>query len=235
MKRLIFILLAIVSLGTSTAIAQQQKIKNLPKYDKQRLHFGFLLGVNRTDFSVNRIGPFTRLDTLYVVEVNPVMGFNLGIVSNLRIGNHFDFRFIPTLSFSQRDLNYLFYKNNVVDQEVVKQIESTFLQFPVEVKFKSSRANNYRMYVTAGYTYAFDMVSQAKVESEDKDFVRLDRRDYGYTIGLGFDIYMALFKLSPEIKMFHGLPNLLISDDRIFSSSLRTLRSKMFMVSLTFE
>jgi len=235
MNRLIIIVLALLWGTAPTASGQRNKVENLPKYDKQRLHFGFLLGINKTDFTVNRIGTFTHLDSLYVVEVNPTSGFNLGIVSNLRLGDHFDFRFVPTLSFSARDLVYSFYINDEFDSKTTKQIESTFLQFPVEVKFKSSRAGNYRVYVTGGFNYAFDMVSQAKVENKDKDFVRLDRRDYGYTIGLGFDLYMQLFKLSPEIKMFHGLPNLLVPDERIFSASLRSLRTKAFMISLTFE
>ena len=33
-------------------------------------------------------------------------GFNLGIVSNLRLGKYTDLRFIPTLVFGERILNY---------------------------------------------------------------------------------------------------------------------------------
>ncbi len=230
-----FKLLIFFSLCDFSGIAQRNKVENLPKYDKQVVHFGFLLGINSTDFVVNRIGAFTHFDSLYVVEAKSVAGFNLGIVSNLRIGEHFDLRFIPTLAFSERNLDYSFYTNDKLSSVTSKKIESTFLQFPFDLKFKSSRVVNYRVYVTAGFSYMIDMVSQAKVESKDKDFVRLQRDDYGYSIGLGFDLYMQLFKLSPEIKMYHGLPNLLIPDDRIFSSSLRSLRSKIFLISLSFE
>lgn len=216
-------------------LSQRNKIENLPKYDKQKLHFGFSLGINKTDFVIERIGTFNQLDSLYVAEVKPVSGFNLGIVTNLRLGEYFDFRFIPNLAFSERDLIYSFYINDTLRSTTPKLIESTFLEFPFEIKFKSRRAGNYRAYVLAGFKYSIDMVSQAKVESKDKDFVRLKRNDYGYTIGLGFDLYMQLFKLSPEIKMYHGIQNLLVPDDRIFSSSLSSLRSKIFLISLTFE
>lgn len=218
-----------------TVQAQRNTVQNLPKYDKQKLHFGFLLGMNKTDFVVKRIGTFNYLDSLYVVEVQPTSGFNLGIVSNLRIAEYFDLRFVPDLAFSQRNLIYSFYENGVPFSTTIKQIESTFLEFPLEIKYKSARVKNYRVYVLAGFRYSIDMVSQEKVENKDRDFVRLSRKDYGYTIGLGFDLYMQLFKLSPEIKMYHGIPDLLVPDNRIFSTSLSSLRSKIWQFSLTFE
>ncbi|MCC6385185.1 MAG: PorT family protein [Bacteroidia bacterium] len=236
LRPVIFYVILISLQGISVpSSGQRNTVQNLPKYDQQRLHFGFLLGTNKTDFVIRRIGTFTYLDSLYVVEVRPTSGFNLGIVSNLRLGNHFDLRFVPDLSFAQRDLIYSFYVNDVPFSTTVKQIESTFLEFPLELKFKSARVNNYRAYVTAGIRYSIDMVSQAKVENKDRDFVRLSRKDYGYTIGLGFDFYMQLFKLSPEIKMYHGIPDMLVTDNKIFSASLNSLRSKIFMFSLTFE
>ncbi|MBL7929874.1 MAG: PorT family protein [Bacteroidia bacterium] len=234
MMRLIFFSLSFF-LFNAVVNAQRNTVQNLPKYDKQKLHFGFLLGMNKTDFVVKRIGTFNYLDSLYVVEVQPTSGFNLGIVSNLRLAEYFDLRFVPDLSFSQRNLIYSFYENGTPFSTTIKQIESTFLEFPLEVKYKSARVKNYRVYVLAGFRYSIDMVSQEKVENKDRDFVRLSRKDYGYTIGLGFDLYMQLFKLSPEIKMYHGIPDLLVPDNRIFSTSLSSLRSKIWQFSLTFE
>src|SRR6185436_4285256 len=85
---------------------------NLPKYDKQWIHFGFTLGINSSKFTIDRVGDLKIRDTVYTVESNAVSGLNLGILSNLRIGNNFDLRFIPTLSFSQRNLNYHFIYND---------------------------------------------------------------------------------------------------------------------------
>lgn len=229
----LLLLLVLVHLpGDSTA--QRRKVQNLPKYDKQRIHFGFLLGINVTDFTIRRIPTFNSLDSLYVVESVPQTGFNIGIISNLRLGEHFDLRFVPDLAFSQRNLDYTFYENGK-PTVVTKQIESSFLEFPLDIKFKSKRINNYRGYVLAGVKYSIDMVSQAKVENADKDFVKLKRKDFGYTIGLGFDFYLERFKFAPEIKMYHGLNNLLVDDPKIFSSSLSSLKSKIFLISFTFE
>jgi Outer membrane protein beta-barrel domain len=218
-----------------SASAQRNKVESLPKYDKQKIHFGFMLGINKTDFSVRRIGEFTHLDSLYAVEVVPTSGFNLGIVSNLRLTENFDLRFVPDLAFSERDLNYTFYLNGKLQELITKKIESTFLEFPLELKFKSNRVGNYRVYVLGGTKYSIDMVSQEKVANKDKDFVRLSKNDYGYTIGAGFDFYMQLFKLSIEGKMYHGVKDLLVPDEKIFSSSLSSLHSKIWLISITFE
>lgn len=214
--------------------SQRKKVQNLPKYDKQRVHFGFLLGINSTDFVIRRVDNFNKIDTLYTIESDAQTGFNLGIIANLRLAENFDLRFVPDLAFSQRNLEYTFYPDGI-KTTTIKQIESTLLEFPLELKFKSNRVNNYRVYVIAGAKYSIDMVSQAKVESADKEFVKLQKNDYGYQVGFGFDFYLERFKFSPEIKMYNGLRNLLVDDPKIFSSSMESLKSKIFLISFTFE
>ncbi|MDQ3049787.1 MAG: PorT family protein [Bacteroidota bacterium] len=234
MKKIFFIILLGVTLVSTESWAQRKKVQNLPNYDRQKIHFGFLLGINTTDFVIRRTPRFNTLDSLYVVESAPQTGFNLGIIANLRLTDHFDLRFVPDLAFSQRNLEYTFYEAGI-PITVLKEIESTFLEFPLDLKFKSNRVNNYRVYVIAGAKYTIDMVSQAKVENQDKDFVKLRKNDYGYQIGLGFDFYLERFKFSPEIKMYHGLRNLLVEDPKVFSTSLESLKSKVFLISFTFE
>jgi hypothetical protein len=104
----------------------------------------------------------------------------------------------------------------------------------LEIKFKSNRVNNYRFYAIGGFKYMIDLVSQAKVEN-DEELVKLNRTDYGYTIGVGMDLYLPLFKFAPEIKMFQGIPNVLTADPAVYSTTLQSLRSRIFTISLTFE
>ncbi|MEI2760546.1 MAG: porin family protein [Bacteroidia bacterium] len=236
MKRKIIVfsfLLLLFSLDS--LFAQKQKILNLPKYDRQRFHFGFILGINKTDFVIDRVASFSLIDSLYTVESKGTSGFNLQIVTNMRMGEHFDLRFLPGLAFASRNLVYTFEKGRPLSNVVTKKVESTFVELPLDVKFKSARLNNFRAYVLGGVKYSIDMVSQAKVKAKDKEFVKLQRNDYGYEIGVGCDFYLPMFKFSPEIKMYHGLRNLLVKDDLVYSKSLDGLFSKMFTLSLTFE
>jgi hypothetical protein len=117
---------------------------------------------------------------------------------------------------------------------VTKKIESTFIQFPLLVKFKSNRVNNYRFYVLGGAKYMIDLVSQAAVET-DEQLVKLKKYDYGYEIGFGMDLYLPLFKFAPEIKMYQGIPNMLANDNAVYTTSLSGLKSRVWSISFTFE
>lgn len=230
------VLTILFSLCIFSARAQHHDVPiNLPKYDKQKIHFGFCLGMNKSNFRVQLAPDLKYQDSIYSVEPAGVSGINLGIISNLRMGEHWDLRFVPALSFAQRNLEYVFYYPDGTGLATTKKVESTYLEFPVDIKFKSRRVNNYRAYVLAGGRYSIDMVSQAKVRDKDKDIVKLERYDYGYEIGLGFDFYMTYFKFSPEIKMFNGLNNLLVKENTPFSSPISGLYSKIFLVSFLFE
>lgn len=231
--RLISIILLLSGLSRECE-AQRIKVKNLDKYDKQWIHFGFMLGINNTDFKLERSPEFYQSDSVLHIEADGKPGFNLGIIANLHLGNNMDLRFVPDLAFSQRDLVYKMTTKVGASDVVIKKVESTFLTFPVELKFKSNRVNNYRFYVIGGFKYMIDLVSQAKVENSE-ELVKLNKRDYGYTVGVGMDLYLPLFKFAPEIKMFQGLPNVLVTDPTVYSSSFSSLKSRIFTISLTFE
>ncbi|MBK5286323.1 MAG: PorT family protein [Bacteroidia bacterium] len=216
------------------AEAQLRKVQNIPKYDKQRVHFGFALGFTSPDFRVTPVPEFKGIDSVYDVQSEAQLGFLLGIVTNMRIGEYFDLRFVPILTFAQRNLNYSLTFNNIPQVPVAKKVESTFLEFPLMLKYKSARINNYRAYVIGGAKYSMDLVSQAKVES-NKEPVRLQPYDYGYEIGFGFDFYLTYFKFALEIKMYKGVNNLLVKDEFIYSRSLERLHSQIFYISLLFE
>ena len=219
------------------SFGQKRQVMNLPKYDRARIHFGFELGLNISKFRVQPVGDLRIRDTVYSIVPRATSGLNLGIISNLKLGEHFDLRFIPALAFTQRNLEYsmVYTDSNFSRETINKQVESTYLEFPFDLKFKSSRIDNYRIYVLAGWKYAIDMVSQAKVLAKDKEIVKLKKHDYGYEIGVGCDFYMTYFKFSPELKMYNGVTNLLVQDGRRFSNPLEALYSKAFVISFTFE
>ena len=227
----------IILLMASSAIAQRRQVMNLPKYDRVRVHFGFVLGLNISKFRVNPVEDLRIIDSVYSIVPKATSGLNLGIVSNLKLGEHWDFRFIPALAFTQRNLEYnMMYTDSIImEEKITKQVESTYLEFPFLLKFKSSRIDNYRVYVLAGWKYGIDMVSQAKVLAKDKEIIKLTKHDYGYEIGVGFDFYMSYFKFSPELKMYNGVKNLLVQDGRRFSNPIDELYSKTFVISLLFE
>ena len=227
------ILFTFFSFLVSDTYAQRKKVQNIPKYDKQRIHFGFALGFTSPDFRLDPDPNFRTMDSVYNVESESQIGFLLGIVSNVKITNYFDLRFVPMLTFAQRNLLYTLTPNSTTP--LIKKVESTWLDFPLMVKYKSARVNNYRIYVLGGGKYSIDLVSQAEVEDSSKEPVRLQSYDYGYEIGCGIDFYLMYFKFAIELKMYNGLNNLLVKDDLIYSRAINSLHSKVFYISLLFE
>jgi hypothetical protein len=233
----IFFLLLSFFLSVSNTFAQKPKIQNLPKFDQKIIHFGFMLGINSTDFSVNKKPDFGGVDSMRVIESQSQPGFNLGIVSELHFNQFWSIRFVPTLAFAQRDLEYTLIRFDTVRSKFVNPVESTFLEFPVLLKYRSKRANNFGAYIVGGGKYVLDMASQKDVSNEfgENINIRLYKHDYAFELGVGFDFFLEYFKFSPEIKLSFGLRDILIQDNNIYTTPIQRLTSRILLISLNFE
>jgi len=216
--------------------AQRVRMPNNPNYDLKRYHFGFLLGLNQMNFSIKPLDNLSPLDTLYDVEAIPNLGFNIGIVADLKLNNFMNLRFIPSLSFGERTLIYSIKFNNQIITSINKKVESTYIEFPLELKMRSQRMINTRAYVLGGVKYCLDLASQAKKKEDDNDYVlKLNKSDLLLELGVGFDFYLVYFKLGTELKMSYGVNDLLVRENNVFTSGIEKLNSKMLQLSLTFE
>lgn len=226
--------------GSQTAFAQfptkfkEKKQLNLSKYDRKLLHFGFSLGMNYTDIAVKNVENIQSLDSVYVVEPKGAPGFNLGIVTDLRLGEHFNVRFIPGISFVGRAMEYTLYERDTVPVFYEKKVNSVYLEVPLYFKFRSKRINNWRVYILGGGKFMYDMATKEKVES-DEVILKMKKEDYTWDLGVGVDFYLEYFKLSTEVKMAFGLNNLLVEDQTVFTNSIQSLKSKTFLFSIYFE
>ena len=173
------------------------------------------------------------------VTSTPIPGFTIGILANLRLGKYFDMRLIPSLSFGERILNYqlITWKNG--DTTIVnthRDITSTFIGIPLEFKYKSKRLNNFRAYVLGGVQYTLDLASQKKqAQNEAEITVKINKHDLLLEVGVGVEFYTTYFKFGTQIKMGYGLNNLIKYEDNIYTNSIESLRSKVFLLSFTFE
>ena len=225
--------IALILLLSQNLFAQRYNVPlNLPNYDNKPIHFGFLIGLNTLDFKLTPVSNVE--DELFVIQSQNQKGFNLGVVSNTRLGNNLDFRFIPTLSLAERRIFYTLNDNTVLTDEN-KKIESTFIEFPVSIKYKSSRYNNGRAYIMTGLKYSLDLASQRNIDDEGLEIVKIKKDDFLYEIGLGLDFYLPYFKFSPELKANFGLTNLVVNDGSIYSRSIKEMKTRGFSISFTFE
>ena len=230
-KTLIFLLL----ISSFSSFGQRhKKPQNLPRYDFKKIHFGFTLGINSLNFNINKNKKFLENDTLLSTLSQDQKGFNLGIVSNLRLSRYTDLRFIPTLVFGERILNYQFNETSNLNLND-KRIESTLIDFPISLKYKSERYNNFRTYVMCGIKYSLDIASQSEIDDEGQELVKLNNHDLMLEGGFGIDFYLQYFKFSPQIKISHGIINILSKDNTLYTQTLNNLKTSSWMLSFTFE
>lgn len=218
--------------------ADSQQIMNLPAYTHKRLHFGFIIAANTASFYIvptpNLAEKFN--DTLKTIRSSPQIGFDLGIVSEVGLTRYLKVRFVPSLGFTTRELDYSFM--GVDTFTVTKQIQSVFLNFPVDLKLISKRLHNFEAYVIAGGKYAKDLISQKDVNQQlagPHATVRLLPNDFYYEAGGGIEFYLQYFKFGIELKVSQGLRNLIIPDNTVYTESIQALYSKTYLLSLTFE
>jgi hypothetical protein len=213
---------------------QKQKPKNDSWYDERLLHFGFSLGFNAMDFKITPSQSYADTASLYpeVSLLNP--GINIQIVTNLRPGKYFDIRFLPGVSFGMRNIRY--YKNKVIynDQQ---RLESSFLEFPLLLKYKGERLNNVRPYVIGGFNYRYDLAGRK--DFGELVYIRLKRPDLYYELGSGIDFYLPYFKLSIELKMSNGLRDILVNDPDPkhpeYFNAIEKIKSQIWVLAFHFE
>lgn len=234
MKKIFSILIIIFLFKIS--FGQIDKVFNLPKYDYQIIHFGMSLAVNTMDFTIHNSPTFFMLDSVYSVENIPKFGFNINIVSNLNIHKYFSIRFLPGLNFGERDMDYivLSHKDSTFDKTLMK-IESTFLDFPLLLKYKSKRLNNFRPYLIGGGSIKFDLASQKHIDIAQGPMIRLKRTNLNYEVGFGTDFFLQYFKFALELKYVVGVNNVLVHDNTQYTKAIESMNSKMIVLSFLFE
>lgn len=232
--------LMMIILSVSVVNAQQdnKKVKNLPNYDMKTWHFGFSIGTNNLGFRVERADVFMEQNDIFGVDAERYLGFHIGPLSNLRLNKYMDLRMLIDLSFNQRDLVYhelKQYKNSEqpVMEKRIMQIRSTMLEFPVLIKYKAERINNFSPYLVAGANFRYDLSAGKNVE--DEEAVCLKHIDPCITFGGGADFYLPYFKLSIELRYSLGLLDTMKPDGGKYTNCLKSLKSNAMTLSFHFE
>ena len=206
MKRMRFLtILTALCLSMATASAQTRTIQHKPYIDLRPMHFGILVGLNLQDIEFDNVGPQTIvLDDGTVTEQTIVCdadrwnaGFSVGVLADLRLSNHLNLRFSPTMHFGAKHL--LFRNLSELDQdgrqkEERQDMKNTYVSFPIDLKFSAQRWNNYRPYLMAGIN------PMVNLTGKNQELLALKRSDLMVEVGLGCDLYLPFFKLTPELK-----------------------------------
>lgn len=211
--------------------SQNRQHMNLPNYDNKFLHYGFSVGSNYSIFRLKHADEFLIQNDYKSIRSVGSYSFSLGFILNMRLAEFFDLRLLPTVSFYNRLIDY-----ESVDPEIgmtTLEFESSFIEFPLLVKYKAQRRGNHRMYMVGGIKPGL-AVGGNKDESRG-DVLKIPRQDLSIEAGFGLDIYYELFKLSPELRFSLGLTNLHDKIDTSESQSINSLKTYTVSLFLYFE
>lgn len=219
---------------------QKEITKNYRKYDERLIHFGFMMGVNTANFNAIPVSDAYEKYGLTALENKSSAGGQVGIVTSMKLGTPVvRLRFIPTLSFQERVLKYYFVNPDpeaTKDEYNEERVNSTNLDFPLMLQFRTTRSNNFASYVLAGGQYSYDLQSQADAAQSFIDpFIKIKKDDLQGQVGLGFEFFAPYFKFGMEIKYSQSFTNSFIQDGTPSSKPIDQLFNKVWWFSIIFE
>jgi len=242
-KKIISLLILIVfAWNLADAQTKPKGNYNFWNYKKKPFYFGLTLGMHSSGYLPSKSKAFVRSDTLRAITGIDRPGLNVNIITNLKIGEYFDFRFIPGFAFSERRFQYKAstlcgLSNNQVPCISNIRVESVFLELPVLMRFKSDPYKDKRMFIVAGLKYSYDVASSSRAREEERiNLLQISPHDFQFEIGAGMQFFFPFFIFSPEIKFSQGIGNIHILNNNLEQSKiLDQVRSRALTISFHFE
>ena len=198
-------------------------VKNLPAYDERWFHPGMYVGFTASRFVIEQSPTYISSQQ---VTANSIISPSLtvGFIGDARLGgarSPFILRFAPGVSFLTRRVEFKPRNYPSPDSIVTQEVTSTVVNFPVLLKYQSDRRRNARMYMIAGLNPS--LTASSRRSDPLRNQLRALDGDLTLEYGVGLDLFYPLFKLAPELRFSHGLRNLLVPHNDVFSRSLQNM------------
>jgi hypothetical protein len=217
----------------------QDRPPNIPYFDDKTIHFGFILGYNSLYSNMVSNQNFPHNDTIMGFNADRSKGFQIGVISDLRLLSFVHLRLTPTISFADRLFTYDVADRNNINKihQTKKDLEVIYLEAPLELKVQSKRWRDFRPYLIGGMKYVYDLGSiKRKKLNEDEFLMKIDNQELMYTLGVGFDFYLEYFKFGVELKSSFGLNDILDHNfNNAYTDCIDKIKSQIFYINLTFE
>lgn len=224
----------------SSGLAQFRRdpVLNLQTEDLKLLNWGYYLGFNQYDFkwdyTEDRDAVFGSSNFSDVL-VEKSLGFNVGLIGELRINKFLDLRLEPGLFYSQRRL---LFPGLPDPNDAIREARSTYIHFPLLLKFSALRKGNFKPFIVGGVSTSLNLGSNEDSPNGNPsgDF-RMKSQVYSYELGFGIDFYTPYFKFSPSIRGIFTLTDELVRDDppSVYTSTIQSMSTRGIFVNFTFE
>lgn len=182
-KVIIFVVLSLPIL----AFGQKNVLENDLKFSRRAFHFGINMGINTSDFKINRGDKFIYEDSIAAIDAKAAMGFNLAVLLSIHLSRHWEIRTLPGIAFQDKKLDYQIFDG----QPVTQNFNQILMEVPVHIKFKSDPIKDFKFYVISGMKYSYDVASNSKARNAE-GIVKLNKHDIALDYGVGFEFHFPL-------------------------------------------
>lgn len=219
-------------LMAGTGYGQSDYSYNLPGFDRDLFHLGYYVGLNTMNFVVEEKDGFQ-------VDTRPGPGLCVGLASSLRLSKYLEMKFLPGLSFGERDV---IVRKTVIaqsgDPDWHAQIESVYIDIPLHLKYRAKRDGNFAPYIFCGIAPKFDIYG-GEIKQWKKVMRLIKIFDYFPELGFGIDFYLFKVKMSTDLRFSVGQMNIytpVLEEDafKLFDDSINSLRSNIVTLSVQF-
>ena len=231
--RKIFILLAGIVFFYQPVIAQfhENPILNLQNEDKELLNWGYFLGFNQYDFKFDY-----KNDANQDILVDKSLGFNVGLIGELRLNEFLDVRFEPGLLYNSRTLGFPGFTE---ENDALREVKSTYINFPLLLKVSARRFGNWKPFLIGGASTSLNLGSnETSLDDNEGGTFRMKKWVYNYELGFGIDFYLEYFKFTPSIRGVFAISDELVRDDdpnSPWTGNIDAMRTRGLFINFTFE
>lgn len=223
-------LVLILTTACLNAQFNENPILNKQNEDKKFLNWGYFLGFNQYDFK------FEYKENAPDILVSKSLGFNVGLIGEMRINEFLDLRFEPGLNYTSRLLGFPGFDN---DRDAVREVKSTYINFPILLKVSAKRFGNWKPFLIGGGSRTLNLGSnEASLDDNSSGTFRMKKWIYNYELGFGIDFYLEYFKFTPSIRGVFALTDELVPDqdpNSPWTGNIESMKTRGLFINFTFE
>ncbi len=232
MRRFLILITGFLFLWAPSVLAQfnEKPIINLENEDKAFLNWGYFLGFNSFDFK------FSYENDLPDILVDRSIGFNVGLIGEMRINKFLDLRLEPGLFYSKRILQFQGFDT---ENDGTREINSTYINFALLLKVSTLRIGNWKPFITGGFSTSLNLGSnEDSLDDNSSGTFRMKNNVFNYELGFGIDFYTEYFKFTPSVRGIFAITDELVPDNdpnSPWTGNIDGLFTRGIFVNFTFE
>nr|WP_317043078.1 porin family protein [Nonlabens tegetincola] len=205
---------------------------NRENFDKQRYTWGYYLGFNSYDYK------FDYNELTEEINTETSVGFNVGLVGDVRLNDYFNLRLEPGIVFVNRTLTFPD-PSLMTPAQQEREVVSTYINVPLLLKFSTKRKNNWKPFVVGGFSWSSNLSSnEENPDDNSAGQFRQMTNVFNYEIGIGVDLYLFYFKFSPSIRGVFAMTDELVPDMDVnspWTGNISSMQSRGIFINFTFQ